>query len=198
MKKLLVVLLLLTTTTSYAQKRIVSVDAFDFSYTGGLMLKHDKSKGPDRDQNEFHFNLNYAQSIEQYEGLMWKGAFNWNRTEVDLGSMDTLESSFGAAGGLLYNFQPNDIKNSFLGGAMFGLEHASYEFDNNNDKSGFNFFFQLEGGKRWDLGQYSVANISYAPTVSLKYKRYGGDLRDDYFTSGYELKLNFLKFDILF
>jgi len=198
MKILVVALLLLTTATSFAQNRIVSLDAFDLSYTGGLMFKHDKSKGPDRDQSEFHFNLNFAQSFEQQEGLMWRGSFNWNRTKVDLGSMDTLESSLGAAGGLLYNFQPSDIKNSFLAGAMAGLEHASYELDNNNDKSGFNFYFQFEGGKRWDLGHYSVANISYAPTVSVKYKRYGGDLRDDYFTSGYELKLNFLKFDILF
>jgi len=56
----------------------------------------------------------------------------------------------------------------------------------------------VEGGKRWDMGQYSVANISYAPTVSLQLKRYGGNIRNEYFTSGTDFRINFLKFDILF
>ena len=66
------------------------------------------------------------------------------------------------------------------------------------DNSGFNFSLKLEGGKRFDLGQYSVANISYAPTIALTLKRYGGDIRDEFFKSSRELAFHFLKFDILF
>jgi hypothetical protein len=59
-------------------------------------------------------------------------------------------------------------------------------------------YLYFEGGKRWDLGTYSVANISYSPSVDFKYTRYGGDIREEFFTSGTDFRINFLKFDILF
>jgi hypothetical protein len=82
--------------------------------------------------------------------------------------------------------------------ALLGIERATYDFGPTDDESGFNEFLLFEGGKRFDLGSYSVANISYAPTISLNLKRYGGDVRDHYFKSGNEVRFNFLKFDILF
>jgi hypothetical protein len=198
MKVLIAALALMSSLMAFAQKRVVSIDAYDLSYTGGLMLKHDKGKGPDRDETNFRFNLNYAQSFEQYVGLMWKAKLYFNRSDVDMSSFDSIESAWGAAGGFIYNFQPENIKDSVLVGAMLGAERATYEANRIDDKSGFNFFMEVEAGKRWDLGKYSVANISYAPTVAWNWKRYGGDIRDYYYKSGYELKLNFLKFDILF
>ena len=80
----------------------------------------------------------------------------------------------------------------------FYLKFYRYEIGNQDDQSGFNIFTDLEVGKRFDMGAYSVANISYAPSFSLTLKRYGGDIRDDYYRSGNEIKINFLKFDILF
>lgn len=198
MKKLLVALALMSSFAVSAQNRIVSIDAFDLSYTGGLMFKNTNGKRDDVDNTTFRFNLNYAQSIEQYIGLMWKAKAYYNRVDIDQGSDDTLESAFGAAGGVIYNLNPDDIKNSILVGAMFGLERGTVEYSGSDDSSGFNMTFEAEAGKRWDLGQYSVANITYAPTVSFAYKRYGGDIREDYYKSGTELKFNFLKFDILF
>ena len=129
---------------------------------------------------------------------MWKAQLNFNREDTDFGGLDTFYSSYGLAGGFLYNFQAEDIKNSFLAGASVGIERATYEYGSSDDESGFNMFMQVEGGKRWDLGTYSVANISYAPTVSVLFKRYGGDIRDEYFRSGNEIRFNFLKFDVLF
>ena len=199
MKYVLAALVLMSSLATYAQTRVVSIDAFDLSYTGGLMLRNQNTKrGSDREETIFKFNLNYAQNLGQYEGLMWKAKAYWNRESVDWGSNESLSSELGAAGGILYNFQANDIKNSFMAGAMIGLERGSYEYNDNDDESGFNWTFELEAGKRWDMGQYSVANISYAPTVSFGYKRYGGDIRDEYFKSATEVKFNFLKFDILF
>lgn len=198
MKVLIALIAMAMSTAAIAQKRIVSVDAFDLAYSAGLSFRHDDGKGPDRDTTNFRLNLNYAQSIEQYVGLMWKAQVNFNRTDVDFGSSDAFESTYGVAGGLLYNFNAEDIKNSFLAGAQFGIERATYEFGSSDDESGFNMFVQFESGKRWDLGTYSVANISYAPTVSVLFKRYGGDIRDEYFKSGNEIRFNFLKFDVLF
>jgi hypothetical protein len=99
---------------------------------------------------------------------------------------------------VLYNLQPDNIKNSIMFGAMAGLERQTMELTSGKDYSGFNLFLNFEAGKRWDLGSYSSANISYAPTVSLNLKRYGGDIRDNNFTSTRDLRFNFLKFDILF
>lgn len=200
MKLLIAALVLMTSLIAQAQNRIVSIDAIDLSYTGTLMFKHDNGKGPDRDETRFNLNLNYAQGLgmEQYPGLMWKAKAYFNRSDVDFGSFDTVESAFGAAAGALFNFDANDVKNSMLGGALIGLERATYEANGSDDKSGFNVFFTLEGGKRFDLGSYSMANISYAPTVAWTWKRYGGDIRDVYYKSGYDLRFNFLKFDILF
>lgn len=199
MKLALALIVLVTSAIASAQTRIVSIDAFDMSYTGGLLIKSDKgSKGvDDRDETTFKLNLNYAQSIPEYVGLMWKAQAFFNREDVDWGG-DTLNSRFGAAGGLLYNFQPEDIKNSFMASASMGLERQTIELQGADDESGFNLFFIFEGGKRWDMGQYAKLNLSYAPTVSFQWKRYGGDIRDEILKSGTELKLNFLKFDILF
>lgn len=198
MKTLIAALVLMTSLAAFAQDKVVSIDAFDLSYTGGLMFKHDTGDSPDRDETNFRFNLNYAQNLPEYVGLMWKAKLYFNRSDVDMGSSDSVDSSFGAAGGVLYNLQPDKIKDSMMVGALVGLERSTIELNGQDDESGFNFFVEFEGGKRWDLGQYSVANISYAPTVAWNWKRYGGDIRDNYYTSGYELKFNFLKFDILF
>ncbi len=198
MKVLFALIVLVVSTSVFAQKRIISVDAFHLAYPSGLAFRHDSGKHSDRDTTDFRLNLNYAQNIEQYVGLMWKAQVNINRRNEDYGSQDYFESSYGLAGGLLYNFQPEDIKNSFLMGGNLGIERASYEYGSMKEKSGFNLSMQFEGGKRWDLGSYSVANISYAPTVSVLFKRYGGGIRDDYFKSGNEIRFNFLKFDVLF
>ena len=198
MKLLVVLLVSLFSFMSYAQTRIVSIDAFDYSYTGGLSFRHEEGKDEDRDTTTFKFNLNYAQNLEQYVGLMWKAQAYWNRVDEDFGSSDTLSSTFGAGGGILYNFDATDFKNSIMAGAMVGIERQTLELAGGDDESGFNFFLNLEAGKRWDMGTYSAANISYAPTVSLNLKRYGGDIRDEYFTTSRDIRFNFLKFDILF
>ena len=85
-----------------------------------------------------------------------------------------------------------------MAGAVAGIERGTFQQAGGSKEAGFNLFLNLEAGKRWDLGSYSAANISYAPTVSLNLKRYGGDIRDTYFKSGRDLRFNFLKFDILF
>ena len=200
MKLLLAVLCSIYALSALAQTRVISIDAFDYSYSGGLSFKHDEGKGSvkDRDTTNFKFNLNYAQNLPEYVGLMWKAQAYWNRENVDQGSSDTLNSTFGATGGVLYNFNPDNMKNSFMAGASLGLERQTIEETSGDDQSGFNLSLNIEGGKRWDLGSYSSANISYAPTISFHWKRYGGGIRDDLYTSSRDLRFNFLKFDILF
>lgn len=200
MKKAVIALVaVLISSVAVAQTRIVSIDAYDLSYTGGLSFAKDKKAGGsnDRDTSNFRLNVNYAQNWDQYVGVMWKGEFHFNREDVDFKGHDSLESTFGVAGGFIYNFNAEDIKNSYLASAMVGMERMTIKYGA-DDNSGFNFSLKLEGGKRFDLGQYSMANISYAPTVSLTLKRYGGDIRDEFFKSRNELAFHFLKFDILF
>lgn len=199
MKLIIALVALLSLGQAFAQTKIVTIDAFDFSYTGGLLIKSDDTKrGSDRDETTFRLNLNYAQNWDQYVGLMWKARLFINRQDIDQGSSDYKETRWGGAGGLLYNFNAEDIKNSFFAGAMLGIERATYEIGRDDDESGFNLFGEIEGGKRFDMGQYSVVNISYAPSMSFGYKRYGKDIRDEIYKSGTELKIHFLKFDILF
>lgn len=198
MKFFVLALALVASVQSFAQTRVVSIDAYDLAYTGGLSFRKDSGRGPDRDATDFRLNLNYAQNFEQLVGVMWKVSARINRFTEDYSSFDRKESNFGATGGLLYNFSPDDIKNSGLIGASVLVEHATFELGQNDDESGINFGMILEGGKRFDLGAYSVANISYAPTVSFEFKRYGGDIRKNYFKSMNDLRFNFLKFDILF
>lgn len=198
MKVLVLLMSLIISGTSFAQGRLVSIDAFDLSYVGGLAFRHDDGKRSNRHETDFRLKLNYAQNWEQYVGLMWKAQISFDRLNREFGSADVFESSLGLSGGFLYNFNADDIKNSFYTGLLVGAERATYEYTGVKEKSGYNMFFTAEGGKRWDLGRYSVANISYAPSVSVTFKRYGGGIRDDYFKRGSDLRLNFLKFDILF
>lgn len=198
MKFIIAMLVLMTSVIASAQTKIVTIDAFDYTYAGGLLIKNDNGDGPDREETTFRLNLNYAQAFEQYVGLMWKARVYINREDTEYSSFDYQETRWGGAAGLLYNFQPEKIKESFFASGMLGLERATYEIGNQDDQSGFNIFTDLEVGKRFDMGAYSVANISYSPSFSLTLKRYGGDIRDDYYESGSEIKINFLKFDILF
>lgn len=198
MKVLVLLMSLLVAGSSFAQSKLVSVDAFDLSYVGGLAFRHDDGKRSNRHETDFRLKLNYAQNWEEYVGLMWKAQINFDRLNRNFGSSDVFESTFGLSGGFLYNFAADDIKNSFYTGLLVGAERATYEYPGVKEKSGYNLFFTAEGGKRWDLGRFSVANISYAPSVSFTFKRYGGGIRDDYFKRGNELRFNFLKFDILF
>lgn len=197
MKFLLALIVLLSSFVATAQSRIVSIDAFDLSYTGGLLIKTDKGHSPKREETTFRLNLNYAQNWEKYVGLMFKGKVFFNREDIDWGG-DSLSSTWGAAGGFLYNFQADNIKESFYAGVLLGLERQTVEANSRNDESGFNIFTDLEAGKRFDLGQYSIASIAYSPSLAITLKRYGGGIRDEYFKSGNEIKINFLKFDILF
>jgi hypothetical protein len=198
MKFLVALITLSLSSLSFSQSRLVSIDAFDYSYSGGLLFKSDKSKGPDREEATFKLNLNFAQNLADYVGLMWKVKAYINRQDVDFGQNDYLETRWGGAGGVLYNFQSDDIKNSIYAGAVAGLERATYQVGSGDDESGFNIYTDLEAGKRWDLGSYAAANISYSPSVMLTLKRYGGDIRDRYYKTGSEIRFNFLKFDILF
>jgi hypothetical protein len=199
MKMIILVLALISSSMALAQTKLVSIDAFDYSYTGGFSFKHNNTANDDdEDTTNFKFNLNYAQNWEEYVGLMWKAKAYFNRQSTELDNADTLDSHLGIAGGFLYNFDYENIKESMFAAALVGLERSAFEKPRVDDKSGFNIFLDLEAGKRWDLGSYSVVNISYAPSLAFNWKRYGGDLRDDYYKSGYEFKLNFLKFDILF
>lgn len=198
MKPVFILLFLFVTSTAFAQSRIVSVDAFDLSYVGGLAFRHDDGKRSDRHETDFRLKLNYAQNWEEYMGLMWKMQVNLERLNRDFGSSDVFQSSYGVAGGFLFNHEYDNVKNSAFVGALVGVERMTLDYAGVKEKSGFNIFTTLEGGKRWDLGQYSVANITYAPSVSVTFKRYGGGIRDDYFRTGNDVRLNFLKFDILF
>lgn len=199
MKALIALIVMVASTVSIAApSRIVSVDAFDLAYSSGLSFRHDSGKNEDRDTSTFRLNLNYAQNWEQYQGLMWKAQLNFNRVDEDFGKADTFQSAYGVAGGLIYNFNADDIKNSVMVGALAGIERMTVEYAGGDDESGFNLWMGFDAGKRFDLGTYSMANISYAPTVSVMFKRYGGDIRDHYFKSGNEIRFNFLKFDVLF
>src|SRR6478736_2917350 len=103
MKILIAILVLAASLGATAQtqgpSRIVSIDPFDLTYTGGLLIKSDSGKSPTRDETTFRLNLNYAQNWDQYVGLMWKVRAYLNRQDVDFGPNDYLETRWGAAGG---------------------------------------------------------------------------------------------------
>ncbi len=198
MKILIVMAALLCVAAARAQDRVVSIDAFDLGYTGGILFKSDKGKGnrKDRDENNFRLNLNYAQKLPDVPQMMIKGVARMERSNVDHNS-DTTNSVYAFSAGVLLNQDAADVKNSLFAGAQAGFEWQSID-DGTDDETGLNLVFSAEGGKRWDMGSYSAANISYAPSIELLFRRYGGDIRDEFYTSGTEVKLNFLKFDILF
>lgn len=201
MKTVLSVLVAFFVTTHlFAASKMVTIDAFDFNYAGGLMFKSDHgSEAPDRTETSFKVNLNYAQDWEKYVGVMWRAKAFIERDLIDAdGAQNYKEMTWGAAGGFIYNYSHDDVKNSFYASGMLGLERSVLEIGDGDDEAGFNLFVDFEGGKRFDLGSYSIVKISYSPSVSVKLKRYGGDIRDRIYKSGNEFKFNFLKFDLFF
>lgn len=196
--KLLVLLVALFCVAAARAERIISIDAGQLSYTGALIFKSDSGvKGKsDRDSNQFRLNLNFAQTIAQYPQLMFKALARYERENIDYGTSDTTNTIFGLSGGLIYNVDHKDIANSMFAGFQFGVEHQN--LDLSTKESGLNLTLAVEAGKRWDMGKFSMTKVSYAPTFEFLVRRYGGDIRKEYFNSGTELKLNFLKFDVLF
>jgi len=197
-KLLVLFVALLCVAAARAQSRIVSVDAFQLGYSGGLNFKSDSGRKDvkDRDANEFKLNANFAQTIKEYPNTMFKGVARYQREHVDQGK-DTTNSIFALSGGVILNHDAQDIKNSMFVGAQLGVEWQRMDMGS-DDESGLNMVFSAEAGKRWDMGRYAMANISYAPTLEFVFRRYGGGIRDEFYTSGTEFKINFLKFDVLF
>ncbi len=198
MRVLLLIAALLCVVSAKAQDRLVSIDAFDLGYAGGLLFQNDDGADrKDRNANDFRLRLNYAQKMpEWHEALMLKGIVRVERRHEDA-EADTTNSVWAASGGALYNFDPADTKNSAFVGGQFGLEWMTIE-DAADEDSGINMVFSVEGGKRWDMGEFASAMISYAPSIEAAYRRYGGDIRETFYKSGTEFKLSFLKFDIMF
>ncbi len=196
--KLLVLLVALFCVAAARAERIVSIDSSTLSYTGALNFKSDsavKNKS-DRDSNHFGLSINFAQTLTQYPQLMFKGVGRHQRDNVDQGASDNTNSIFALSGGLLYNLDHQDIANSMFAGFQFGTEFQT--IDDGTKDSGLNFTLGVEAGKRWDMGKFSMTKISYAPTFEFLVRRYGGDIRDERFNNGTELKFNFLKFDVIF
>ena len=198
--RILVLIAALLAGSAFAQNRLVSIYAFDLSYAGGIVYRNTAVKnGKDRHQNDFQIKLNFAQTIESWSPhIMGKGIVHIGRTHDDNGSSaNTTNSIWGFTGGLIYNTDAADIKNSIYFGGQVGFEWQTVD-DGANDESGINMVFAVEGGKRWDMGRYASTAISYAPSIEGVYRRYGGDIRDEFYKSGTEFKINFLKFDIMF
>jgi hypothetical protein len=200
MRSLLLLLALIgIVTAARAQNYIVSVDAFELGYTGGLLLKSDDGAGStkDKDETDFRLRLNMAGKLTGYENLMWRASARILRNTLDQGTTDTKNSVWGAYGGILYNHEPSNLRNSIFASAGIGLEMQSLD-DGSRDETGINIVLPFEAGKRWDMAEYAASTLAYAPSVEFLYRRYGGDLRDEFYKSGTELKFNFLKFDFLF
>lgn len=198
MRILITVLAMLFATAASAQNRLVSIDAFDLGYAGGLVFRNtDVKRGDDAHRNDFQIKLNYAQTIESWSpNLMGKGIVRIARSHEDEGANST-NSLWGFTAGVLYNTDAADVKNSLFVGGQVGFEWQTID-DGTNDESGINMVLGVEGGKRWDMGRYASTAISYSPSIEALYRRYGGDIRDEFYKSGTELKFNFLKFDVMF
>ncbi len=195
--KLFIFLVLFSSTLFAQTTRLVTIDGTDLSYAGALIFKHDNAKhGSDHDTNSFKLNLNYAQTVDSSQKLMLRGAFKYNRDNVEQEGPDTTNSILALGAGVIYNLE-DEIKDSMFLGGLVGMEYQVVD-TGLQDESGSNFFMSGEFGKRWSLGQYSAANISYAPTFGVIFRRYGGDIRKNLYTSNREIIFNFLKFDIFF
>jgi hypothetical protein len=128
---------------------------------------------------------------------MFKGVARIERNNLEQGG-DTTNSVYALSAGVVINHDASDIKNSMFAGVLVGGEWETIDAQGQSDEKGLNIVFNAEAGKRWDMGNYAMANISYAPTFEFVFRRYGGGIRDEYYTSGTELKINFLKIDVLF
>ena len=191
------ILLALISSSVFAQTKLVTIDGTDFSYVGSLIYKHDNAKhGTDHDSNTFKLHVNYAQAIESQPNIMLRGAIKLERENTEQAGPDTTNSVTAIAAGAIVNFE-EDTKNSMFAGGMVGLEYQVID-TGAQDESGNNIYVDGVFGKRWSLGEYSAANISYAPTFNLILRRYGGDIRKNLYTSNREIQFNFLKFDIFF
>ena len=57
MKLIIAMIVLALGSFAHAQSRIVSIDAFDYAYSGGLLMKSDEGKTTDREETTFKLNL---------------------------------------------------------------------------------------------------------------------------------------------
>jgi hypothetical protein len=195
--KFLLLIALILPVSAFSQAKLVTIDGTDLSYVGLLAFKHDNAKsGSDTDTNTFKIHLNYAQALESNEKLMLRGAVKYSRENVDQQGPDSTNSTMGIGAGAIFNLE-DEIKDSMFISGLLGMEYQVID-QAGEDESGTNFTIEAEFGKRWSMGQYSAANISYAPTFGILLRRYGGDIRKELYTNGREIKFNFLKFDIFF
>ncbi|HXH73519.1 MAG TPA: hypothetical protein VNJ08_01040 [Bacteriovoracaceae bacterium] len=210
MKKLLVLSMFVFVASASAAdntRHIISMGSDGFGWSGvGEQFKWDKSKNTSDnvEESEGSLELNYLYLMRNR--MMVGGEISYATEKIvvkdvndDIIKSEEDKASIGLSVG--YNFADNLMESWWIKGTLARVTQENKLKRTamspvRNDVSGNALKFAL--GKRFNLANFNLLNIAYAPSIELSSVKYGSSADDMGLDSSTEVTINFIKFDLLF
>lgn len=195
MKRILATLVAVCSLNVMAADKLVTIDGDMLAHFGNYIMRDwaGKTSANDTEVTSFDIDVNMAWKVQSQ---LWVGAvlgYATDETEVN-GSTFTDETTMKYGVRAIYDLG-SDSKNTLYVGASYimnNVEDSEDDTDNTYTRLG------LEFGKRMgSFAKLAGANVTYAPSIEYRMVSFGDDAEDTY-DDGTEIKLNIVKFDILF
>lgn len=166
----------------------------------------DKSLGiKDFSLSEGNFNLNYAyQVFPQFQiGAEISSSTEEQEIKYEAGGKYTDEDSTTTFAAFITYNTNEDLNNSFFITASLGKSIVKSETKDTSDGSKTDSKYDasiISGalGKRFSMQKLGIQNLVYSPKISFVSAKIGGDLEDEGVNSAFQVKIDVLRFDLLF
>lgn len=176
-----------------------------FETTDGESSSHYKRQ--EAFYNNFSINYAYLLAPRWQLGIFYEITnqnLKYHRKNNSDSSSDRHFSQIGAF--TLYNFSDEIISAYFAGfryGEFNNEEEFSKDFLEDERKSEFEYddtgqTYELFLGKRFQIIGFETGGIAYSPQLGIFARKHGKDLKDQGLIYGRGIKLEIIKFDILF
>jgi opacity protein-like surface antigen len=187
-------------------KHIISIGTDGFGWSGlGQVFEWDKDESGIKEHkySEGSLKLNYSYVFESrfMLGFELSNETSKNEQEDTAGDKTTDETTTSEIGvSIGYNFNQDIYRSWWIKGAL-GSGKYKNETKEAGVKTDFEYgytSFTISGGKRVSLESWGLKNLSYNPSIAITSAKISGDAEDAGLETARQVKLEIIKFDVLF
>jgi hypothetical protein len=191
MKKILVAVLALASVSAFANhKNLVSFDGDTLSHFANYVTgsRDGKNGNADQDTDSLDLTVNYAWSV--HSNIFVGAILGFSKSETDVAGAKEKEGSFTYGLRAIYDLS-TDHANSMYVSLAYVVTTPKYVGDNVDTTT-----TAVEFGKRYSMFTVLAGpNVTFSPSIAYSMVSEGSALDTD---GGSDIRLNLVKFDVLF